>query len=307
MARRPSATEAPEEITVTDTEAPVEPTTEETPVEAKPFDLTAVLAAAEVTVAERDETTGVVPTAFLEPVVVEYRKLDGVKAKNAAKKALNGLMTSHMKANNLPLARAYLDVYNSLTAGATPSASKSHEPKAPADPTAAYIDLVAGLTLAAKLAISNTPEGVAEDWADKVNASVDGSEDSVVAYKAWLADESEDKGDAPETPAFVIAAVKLAQGKSARVGKAKSATGTSTYTGVQRDIAKHISEAFADKESGTFLTVADIRKFASSEYGSGEASPGAISARLFPKSGKVTVEGVTPATNEKGVKGAIKA
>ena len=84
-------------------------------------------------------------------------------------------------------------------------------------------------------------------------------------------------------------------------------SGGSTYTGERRDIGQHIVEAFADVESGTFLTVAEIRKHDSSQYTSeNPASAGAISARLFPKSGKCTVEGIEPGTNEKGNRGARK-
>ena len=105
---------------------------------------------------------------------------------------------------------------------------------------------------------------------------------------------------------FVKAAVKASQGKAARVTSARSGT---PYTGERRDIGKHIQEAFEGRESGTFLTVAEIRKFDSLQYTSeSPASAGAISSRLFPQSGgKCSIEGIIPGTNEAGNRGASKA
>ena len=95
----------------------------------------------------------------------------------------------------------------------------------------------------------------------------------------------------------------LAIGKAAKAG----ARAGSTFTGERRDIGKHIAEAFESVEPGGFLTVAEIRKFRSNEYGDNPPSAGAISARLFPSGGgDCTIEGVSGDTNDKGNKGGRK-
>ena len=87
-----------------------------------------------------------------------------------------------------------------------------------------------------------------------------------------------------------------------------SAIISTPFTGERRDIGVHISAAFANKEAGDFLTVSQIRAARSDEYGDNSPSAGAISARLFPKSGKFTVDGIKPSTSTDGKanKGAIK-
>lgn len=305
MARRPSTTksnenESTEESTVTTTapEAPVAETesTEPEKVEA-PIDLTAFEAAATASVASADESTGVIAPAELDKVLVEYRNLDGVKAKNKAKALLNEGMKSAMNEGDIVKARAYLQLSDSMTSG-TPAKTE----KAPADPTEAFVQKEATLKLAVQL--STPSEGVAEDWEQRVEALVAESTESASSYLAWLKSDAEDKGDEPEVSAVVRNAVKLALGKAAKAGATRTSAGT--YTGERRDIGKHIAEAFAGQPVGSFLTVAEIRKFESDEYGTNPPSAGAISARLFPQSGKCTIENIEPATNEKGNKGAKK-
>ena len=75
-------------------------------------------------------------------------------------------------------------------------------------------------------------------------------------------------------------------------------------TSARRDIGAHIASAFAELPDGTFLTVREIRRHRSDEYGDEFPSAGAISARLFPSSGRCTVPGVEPGENERGVRGA---
>ncbi|RKN47716.1 DUF262 domain-containing protein [Micromonospora endolithica] len=74
----------------------------------------------------------------------------------------------------------------------------------------------------------------------------------------------------------------------------------------RRDIAAHITSAFAALASGAFLTVQEIRNHRSDEYGAEFPSAGAISARLFPVTGRCSVPGVEPGMNERGVRGARK-
>jgi len=75
-------------------------------------------------------------------------------------------------------------------------------------------------------------------------------------------------------------------------------------TSGRRDIGAHIASAFAGLPDETFLTVREIRRHRSDEYGDEFPSAGAISARLFPSSGRCTVTGVEPGENERGVRGA---
>lgn len=276
MARRntqPSNDEATEPTPETTTATETVETTD------APIDLGPFQAAVEAAVAAKDESTGEVPADSIEAVNVEYRKLDGIKPKNAAK----GWVEDQIKASIMPpkldavTARAYSMVKDNLTAG-----GKSTGDKAPADPTAAYVAKVAALRLALSITESQAPEG--DDLSGKIDALVSESESGVSTYGDWLANEAEDKGDAPEVSPVVRTAFKLAQGKASGGGR------VSGGSGVRRDIGKHISEYFADKESGHFATVAEIANFKSSEYGDDHPSQGAVSARVFAE--KLTVPGI---------------
>lgn len=306
MARRQNRQNTPEENTVsTDTEVTETPTeaveaeaTEAAPKAEVVIDLTAFQAAANEAVAQADTSTGEVAPAVLEPVVKEYRLLDGIKAKNAAKAWLVEQMKAQMDAQSIVGARSFLQLSEGMTAG-----SASSGPKTPTDPTQAFVQAEATLRLAAVL--HEPGEGVTEGWEEKVVELVESSTDAATAYLAWLKSDAEDKGDEPETTAVVKNAVKLALGKAAKVGGRAAGSG-STFTGERRSIGAHIDSAFAEVEPGTFLTVAEIRKHRSEAYGDNPPSAGAISARLFPQSGNCTVEGVEPGTNGKGNKGATK-
>jgi hypothetical protein len=269
-------------------------------------DLTAFEAAVNTAVTDteaRDKDTGELPPALIEPVNAEFRKLEGAKAKNKARARLNELMKETMNKLDMPLARSYMILTEHLSAGSSGGSS----PKAPADPTEAFVQRMVGLQLAVGLAKSNVPEGVSEDWTEKANALYGESEAKAIAYLQWANSSDDDKGEEPEASAVVKSAVKLAQGKSAKVGGAVRSGGGGSGDGVRRDIGKHIEAAFADVESGTFLTVAQIRAHKSEEYGDNPPSAGAISARLFPNSGKGTsVPGITAGHNENNKKGAMK-
>lgn len=304
-----------EEITVTDvtTEAPVEavvPATE-APVKAPvpeadfgPFQI-AVDAALE----GKDSATGEVAPVFIAPVQEAFRHLDGAKNKNKAKAILNEGMKDAMNGMDIQTARAYMTLSDSLTVAAAHVKAE----RVPSDPTEAFIQRVVGLRLATDLATATVPEGVKEDWSDQANALFTANSEPATAYLAWstrpaVEEGAEDVAE-PEASSFVKAAVKLAQGKSGKIG-GKTSKGTGTpFTGERRDISKHIAEAFASKTTGEFLTVSEIKNFHSDEYGDNPPSAGAISARLFPKGGgKCTLEGVVPATSVdgKGNKGATK-
>lgn len=303
-------------VTATATEAPVETTeasatgtaeaaasTEtptETPTEAKAekpaVDLTAFKAAVATAVAERDSSTGVVPEQHLAPVNAAYREIDGLAGKNAARKYLADEMKSAMNSMDIALARAYMLITESLSAGGS---AKEKAERPPADPTEAYVRQVVALRLAEGLV--QRGEGVAEDADQRVEAliaEVQGGT-QLADYGTYLASEEEDKTE-PEVNPVVKLAHRLATGK----GLGKSGSVRAASTGERHDIGKHIQEAFADKPVGTFLTIAEIRKFKSGEYPEGNASAGAVAARLFPKSGKCTLEGIEPGQNESARKGA---
>jgi hypothetical protein len=290
-------------VSTTTTEAPAAPaaeTTAETPKAPEaPIDLSQFQAVANQAVAESDTATGSIPEGELSKVITEYRGLDGVKAKNKAKGWLNDQMKEAMNGDDIAKARAFLQLHESMTAG---SGGGSKAEKAPADPTEAFVQQYATLRLA--LGLLTPGEGVDDTWQDKAKELVESSNQVAGEYLAWVRNESEDKGDEPEVSPVVRNAVKLATGKAAKAGGRSG--GGSTFTGERRDIAKHIQSAFADKQVGDFLLIAEIRNHQSEEYGTDSPSAGAISARLFPASGKVTIEGVEPATNEKGNKGARK-
>lgn len=312
MPRRRSSTESTDQstdpkenpVTVTDestsTEAPAEAAAE-APAEAKAdkpevkIDLTAFEAAVTESVTQRDESTGDLPEAAIAPVQAQYRSLDGLKAKNAARARLAELMKGAMNALDIQSARAFMVLTESLSA-----AGGTKQDKPPADPKAAFNERYSSLLLAVRLVAAEAPEGVDP-------ASVEVTDEQVAQAQALIAhaaSEAEDKGDAPESSAIVRSAVKLASGKAS--GSRKSGVGTGAGGGVRRDIGKHIESAFDGVDAGTFLTVAEIRTHKSAEYGDEPPSAGAISARLFPSSGKSTVTGVEPGTNDKGVRGATK-
>lgn len=316
MARRPRNTEsAPAEGTTdpTNEENPVTDTAVETPVEASdtpavpeqteapaaesaPVDLTAFTTAVEAAVEARDTSTGDVPADQLAPVQAAYRDLDGLKAKNAARALIAERMKAAMNNLDITSARAFMV----LTEGLSAAGSKSSADKPPADPKQAFTERYQAILLAAELVAAEAPEGVT---VTEITVP-DGALASAQALAAYNANEAEDKGDAPESSPVVRAALKLASGKAS--GARKAGVGTGSNGGVRRDIGEHIKSAFADVDAGTFLTVAEIRAHKSAEYGDEPPSAGAISARLFPSSGKSTVEGVEPGTNDKGTRGATK-
>lgn len=293
-----AATEAPEstnteEVAVSDTtpEAPVAEATEAPAVDLAPFQ-----SAVTEALAEGDTSTGELPEASIAKVNEAYRAVEGNAGKAAARKFLEDSMLEAVGKLDAVKARGYSDLRANLsTAGGKSSAGRT-----PADPTAAFVQRVASLRLALHIVEADRPEGVEDS---KIEEAVAGASELVEAQRAYLADESEDKGDGPELTPLVRAAFKAASGKATGGSRSGGNSG-----GVRRDIGKHIASAFAEVEVGTFLTIAEIAKHKSAEYeGTDGPSQGAISARLFPTT---TVEGVEPvekgAVDGKNPKGARK-
>jgi hypothetical protein len=299
--------EVPEEVTpeVTEesSEAPVAEaeSTEEAPAAPVEPDLSDFKGAVTTAIEGRDTATGDVPDGLSSAVVAEYRKIDGLKAKNAAKSHLKDLIEEGMNQLKIDLARAPMKLLDAVIEAGS---ARSTAEKAPADPTEAYVQHTAALNLAYGLVTANVPEGVSADWEASSDKLVEESREDAASYLAWFTSDDESRGDEPEVSSVVKAAVKLSQGKAARVTRT---TAGRTYSGVRRDIGKHIEQAFADQEPGTFLTIAQIKSFRSEEYGDDTPSPGAISARLFPSGGgKCTLDFVKPGQNSDGNKGATK-
>lgn len=286
-----------EEVAVSDTttEAPVDLTAEatEAPVDLAPFKQ--VVADA---LGEADATTGQVPEASVAKVNEAYRAVEGNKGKGEARKYLEEAMLEAVGKLDAVAARSYSDLKANLSA----AGGKSSAERTPADPTAAFVQRVASLRLALSIVEADRPEGVEDE---KIETLVTESQSVVEAQRAYLADESEDKGDGPELTPVVRAAFKAASGK-ATGGGSRSTGGNSG--GVRRDIGKHIASAFAEVEVGGFLTIAEIAKHKSAEYeGTDGPSQGAISARLFPTTTLKFVEPVEKgAIDGKNPKGARK-
>jgi len=297
MARqnKSTKTDTTQENTVTENTEAVEAT------EKVEIDLTAFQTAVTEALAEGDTSTGQLPETAVAKVNAEYRKLDGLAAKNAARKHLDDGMLDAVGKLDAVSARGYSDLKGNLSAAGGPKAEK-----APADPVVAFVQRHAALQLAQYVVNGEAPEiPEGRDVAAEIEALVKENVEALQAQVAYLADDSEDKGDGPELNPVIRAAFKAASGKAAG-GKRGGSTG-----GPRRDIAKHIESAFAEVESGTFLSVAEIAKHKSAEYGDDHPSQGAVSARLFPASGKVTVEGIVPVNKAeldgKNPKGASKA
>lgn len=308
MARR-SNTQAPVEETpevVTDEtpETPVEePTTEapqadaEKPAEEE-VDLTAFTEAVNAAVEEADASTGDVPKAAIDAVNKVYREVPSLKGKNAARASLDAAMKSAIsEEKNIMKAKAFVMIKDGLSAGSGGSST----PKAPADPTQAFVQKVVALQLATEEVLGNVPEGVSEEWTDKADELRESLADDLAAYRSYLASEDED-AEQPEVSPVVRQVFKLVQGRGTG-GNSNRVSG-----GPRRDIEKHLIQVFADLEAGSFLTVNEIAKAASTEYGDDRPSAGAVSARLFPKGKEPYNKNGIQATAEEGKpRGAVKA
>ena len=275
-----------ETVYLPEAEAPAEETAPEaTPEPEAEIDLTAFIGAVETALEEKDSSTGALPSAQIDLVRAQYAALDGVKAKNKAKAYLHDQLKSYMMGDaengvgpDVPRARAIMVLQEeAAVAGRVGSPAA---PKVKVDPTEAYTEGLAALTLAFYLATSTAPEGVDLEKA-KTDSAAKANELFPEASGVYT---SEDKATEDKV---IAAAIKLAKVKAVRAPSSGGGSGR-TYTGTRRDIGKHIAEAIAGAEAGTFLSVADLRKFKSEEYGDDAPSAGAITNRLEPTSGAAT-------------------
>jgi hypothetical protein len=259
-----------------------------------------------------DSSTGTIPDGLVSGVTKAYAAVPA-KGRRAIKDFLQEKMQECMTEgvedpSQFIRARSYLDLLKVVQAHQ--GAAKPELVRPPADPTEALLARVVPALLAAHLIIPD--EGVASDWTERANAKALSLADQVKTYREYLiankGKEGDERAAEPEVDALVLAAARLAQGKATarKVSKPKSDGTPRVSSGVRRDVGAHIAEYFAGKPVGHWATVSEIANFDSAEYGNGQDHPssGAVSARLYPKSGNCTLEGVAPEARDK--KGAVK-
>jgi hypothetical protein len=298
MAARNSKTETTVDET-TATDAPVDETTE-TPAEtteapaaepAAPIDLTAFQAAVDEAVSTADESTGTVPEAGLAATLAAYRDLPDTRSKNAARNSCEEQMKAAVVAGNIIGARAFVDIKDNLSSA---SGTKSSAPK---DPTEAFVSKVSVLAAAFNVASGTVPEGVSEDWVSKYEAKSAELTEQVKSFIALPEDATDEQ--VAEFSAEVRKVAKMIAGGGG---------GGRTYNGPRRSVLTHLEQVFANEPVGSFITVTELSKRDSEEYGDEHPTTGAISARLFPPSGNPTLpEGIEAVIPEDGTaRGARK-
>jgi hypothetical protein len=319
-AQAEESTEQAEEASTeeaTTTETSTEDSTskaDEKPAETGPSDkelFEVFTAAAEGALADesRDESTGTLPAATIAPVAQAYTAL-GTRYKGNAREWLTEKMTEAMTEGKYLDARSYLELLNGLK---STGSRKETAGKPPVDPTEAHVARAAALMLSVNLL--EAEEGVAEDWATKAQEKANELSSQVLAYRNWMAENkdkaSDEQTEAPTVDPIVLAAAAAAKGRAVTRKAAASPAGAAKPKaagdpGARHDTSAHIQEAFADKNPGDWMSIGDIVKFKSTEYGDDEPSPGAIAARLFPGNDatKCKVPGIRPEQRDK--KGAVK-
>jgi len=276
------------------------------------------------------------PAAQVEAVKSAYTAIPGAKGKGTAKQYLVDQMQAKMiegatRPEAFFEARTFMNLSNAIKdiKGSKPDVSREK-----VDPTKAFVDRAAALMLAVNLVV--VPEDVDGTWADKTQELVTKLEPDVEKYRTWQDElarvaklpvkegETPVEVPTPEISPVVLAAAKIAVGRSAsHAGRKPKAEGTGSTTSAPRpstagsghrgSIGDHIKEAMDTVQVGEFMTIADIAKVVTSQYGSGNAPPpsqGAIAARLFPggDADKCNLDFVRPEGKDEGhaVKGAVR-
>ena len=260
----------------------------------------------------KDSATGVMDVKSVSDIHAAYRNLANIKSKTAARKFVQDSMAEAVTEGDIMTARALVALskeLSSASAGSKPKDKTPKAPKEPVDPTLAFVDTAVRLRLAMQIHSDSLTEAIRPEWKDEVNAKTAELTGQLDTWATYLDSEDENL-EAPEVDPLVVAAFKTVAGRAAG-SKAARTTSKATGDGIRRNIANHITEAFADKPVGTFLSVAQLRAFESEEYKGVEVSAGAINARLFPKDKEGTIRptsvpGVEAAEDEAGHKGARK-
>lgn len=254
-------------------------------------DFSAFTQAAHAAIEGADKTTGDITEDGLKSSLDAYRGLANIKTRNAAKSWADDETKAAIMGGDILKARSVMAIKENLSSGA------ARTPAAPKDPTDAFVNKVAQLQLAASLVGADVPEGVSADWTEKVEGAVATLREEFEKFSALGEDDSQD-GFTP--------AVK----KVARLIAGKASGNGPSYDGPRRNVGTHIGQAFESLPSGSFLTVTELAKAESAEYGDDHPTTGAISARLFPSNGSEAKlpEGITAVIPEDGsARGASKA
>lgn len=272
-------------------------------------DLTEFEAAVAAAIEARDEATGKLPEAVTAPVTKAYQALS-VGGKSKAKAHLLAIMTEGVETNDSPKAMAANELRRALVPAKTSGTPKPKAEPTPVDPNEGVALQLAPLRVAFNYLSTNLPEGAeAEGVKAKTGELFDSSNAEIQGYLNWLDREAPAEGeeDTPE-PEVSVVTKKAARLIRTKVKVATSGTGK-TYSGPKRSIATHIEQVFASFPSGHFMTINEIAKAESAEYGEDRPSSGAVSARLFPTDGdpqgNVKVGGVTSGVRD-NKRGAIK-
>lgn len=288
--------------------------TEEKPAKAPVVvDISGFIAAVQAGLESKDVSTGVMDEKSSSDILAVYRALDGAKNKSAARKWTDDGMKEAVDNADIATARALMTLSANLSSAPSVKVKgekATREPKAPVDPTDAFVRVAARLKLAMKIHADSADESIGEDWKDKANAKVEELIPQLDTWATYLDAEDEDLVE-PDVDPLVKAAFKTAAGKASGSAVKRAAVSSASGDGIRRSVGKHLASAFAEVPVGTFLSVAQIRAHRSEEYGDTAPSAGAITARLFPVGqDKVikptTVVGLEGATDENDHKGALK-
>lgn len=272
-------------------------------------------------VAARDTKLGEVPADKMTAISAAFAALTPGQRKTARVEVNEAMHHELTVTQEISTARAYVDIKELISTVKTPKATVA---AAKVDPTQDWVNLQMAHYLAGSLL--KAPADVDANWAEQLKAQlpdVKAQQASVLdflkARDEWDSTETHPEGATEPTmpqvsPVYTIA-LQIAAGRPTRrvraaAGSAGSAAPRaarmpSNYSGPRRSIGGHIAEFFADKASGTAVKVAEIVRYASSAYGPGEASSGAITA-YFDRGNFAATPGITPVTVD-GVKGAQKA
>jgi len=260
-----------------------------------------------------NHVNGQLEVADLHAATTAYVNLTGgLKLRNAARDWVQTKMTECMvngrslkdpteKMAKFDEASAINEVYIAIMAG--PQA-------APTDPRLVLAEQVAVLDIARAAVIAHTEATVeaVQGWTPIFDD--DQLAEQVASLVEFLGRDPESDTPEPDLSDTAKIALGVIQGKGTKKAGKKASTGssnkgsTATYSGPRRSILAHIAEVLP--ADGSWVTVQQIAKGSSAEYGDDHPSAGAINAALF-KDGvakDVTAKGIVAEFNSEGKYGA---